>query len=72
MTKFSFKYLDEEMSYFCGKTIPGHETFDFHDLVVYTSEGFEQILEGRKNREFTQETLRLKGSKLEKLMYWTV
>ena len=34
MTKFSFKSLDEEMSYFCGKTIPGRETFDFHDLVI--------------------------------------
>ena len=36
---------------------------------LLNSEALEQILEAQKNKEFIHETLRLKGLKLEKLVY---
>ena len=39
---------------------------------LLNSVALEQILEARKNKEFIQEILRLKGSKLEKFVYWPV
>ena len=71
ITEFCFKSLDEEMSYFCGKPFQDIKRLIFM-IWLLNSVALEQILEARKNKEFIQKTFRLKGSKLEKLVYCPV
>ena len=49
ITEFGFEFLDEEIPYFCRKTIPEHKTFNLVDLIIrVNSVALEQILEARK------------------------
>ena len=61
--------VDEEMSItFVGKQFQDIKLFILLIWLLNSVE-LEQILWTRKNKEFIQENLRLKGSKLEKLVY---
>ena len=49
ITEFGFEFLDEEIPYFCRKTIPEHKTFNLVDLIIrVNSVALEQILEAQK------------------------